>query len=94
MGVDQFVVAGAIRHFDGQSWSPVTIPDTGVLDDLWGTGPKDVFAVGENGTILHYDGTEWTIMTPTDRTLLGVWSSGPSDAFAVGNGGIILHGTP
>ena len=56
--------------------------------------PEDVFAVGEDGAILHYDGTEWTLMTPTDRTLLGIWSSSGSDAFAVGNGGIILHGTP
>lgn len=91
---DEFIVAGAIRHFDGQSWSPLTIPKTGVLDDLWGLESDDVFAVGEDGAILHYDGTEWTIMSPTDRTLLGIWSSSGSDAFAVGNGGIILHGTP
>jgi hypothetical protein len=91
---DEFIVAGAIRHYDGSGWTAMTIPNTGVLNDLWGSSARDVFAVGDDGTILHYDGTEWTATTPTDRTLLGVWGSTPADVFAVGNRGEILHGTP
>jgi hypothetical protein len=72
----------------------VTIPATGVLQDLWGTSATDVFVVGENGVVLHYDGAEWTGSSQSDRTLLGVWGPSPGDVFAVGNAGTILHGTP
>ena len=49
------------------------------LYGVWGTSSSDVYAVGSNivgppGTILHYDGTNWSAMTsPTDEGLLGVW---------------------
>ena len=33
------------------------------LYGVWGSGPKDVFAVGSNGTILHYDGRAWKPLT-------------------------------
>ncbi len=29
------------------------------LWDVWGTGPDNVYAVGNEGTIIHYDGTSW-----------------------------------
>ena len=36
---------------------------TGVgVTALWGRGDRDVFAVGTQGTILHYDGAGWTPM--------------------------------
>jgi hypothetical protein len=28
--------------------------------DVHGTGPNDVFAVGQLGTVLHFDGDRWT----------------------------------
>ena len=33
------------------------------LYGVWGASPTDVFAVGENGTILHYDGSSWESMS-------------------------------
>jgi hypothetical protein len=41
-------------------WSAM---DSGTTEDLygvWGSSASDVFAVGWNGTILHYDGSTWT----------------------------------
>ena len=29
---------------------------------MWGSSGGDVFAVGSDGTILHYDGTAWSAM--------------------------------
>ena len=29
------------------------------LDGVWGSGPDNVFAVGESGTVLHHDGHGW-----------------------------------
>ena len=71
-------------------------PDSGTTQNLfgvWGSGPNDVFAVGD-GTILHSsnDGAAWQAQTSgTTQTLSGVWGSGPNDVFAVGDGGVILH---
>ncbi|HKN65261.1 MAG TPA: hypothetical protein VJW73_03240 [Gemmatimonadaceae bacterium] len=63
---------------------------------LWGRGDRDVFAVGARGTILHYNGVEWTPMrnpisdvitdectAPATSTL---WSVGGNehDVFAAG----------
>ena len=55
------------------------------LYGVWGSSGSDVFAVGGNGTILHYNGSAWSSMTSgTTNNLLGVWGSSGSDVFAVG----------
>ena len=89
-----FTVAGAIWRYDGTAWTPMTLPSTAVLNEIWGTSPTDVFAVGEDGVVLHFDGNAWTVTTPTKNALLGVWGTSPGDVFATGMGGTILHGTP
>ena len=62
------------------------------LHGVWGSGPNDVYAVGENGTIVHYAGAWWsTTPSGTTATLYDVWGSGRADVFAVGDAGTILH---
>jgi hypothetical protein len=62
------------------------------LYGVWGSSGSDVFAVGEAGTILHYDGATWIPMSSgTTDSLFGVWGSSGSDVFAVGYPGTILH---
>jgi hypothetical protein len=59
---------------------------------VWGSSGSDVFAVGNYGTIVHYDGATCTAMSSgTSVWLSGVWGSSGSDVFAVGEGGTILH---
>ena len=59
---------------------------------VWYNSSSDVYVVGAGGTILHYDGTEWTIMdSGTTERLTGIWGSSSSDIFAVGRNGTILH---
>ena len=76
-------------------------PDINLID-VWGVGPEDIYVVGFAGTILHYDGSEWTPMeTPTESNLEGVWgyvlydaTTGDEtrrDVFAVGSEGTILR---
>ena len=51
-----------------------------------GVPASDVFAVGDGGTILHYNGSTWSSMTSgTTNYLRGVWGSSGSDVFAVGD---------
>lgn len=57
-----------------------------------GHRPDRVYAVGDQGAIIHYDGVTWRgLVSGTAVRLLDVWGSGPNDIFAVGNGGTILH---
>jgi len=77
----------------GEDWHPMDSGTRSVLRAVWGSGPNDVFAVGENGVILHYDGWTWSVMNGATLLidLLGVWGSGPNDVYAVGESGTILH---
>ena len=57
-----------------------------------GTTASDVYAVGQQGTILHYDGTQWSLvppsMTPAQADLTAVSASAPAvDVFAVTTSG-------
>jgi hypothetical protein len=62
------------------------------LNRVWGTSADDIFAVGRNGTVLHYDGTSWTPMqSGTTETLEGVWGASSSDVYVTGENGTILH---
>jgi hypothetical protein len=59
---------------------------------IWGTSATDIFAVGLNGTIGHYDGVSWKPMqSPTASDLYGIWGTAHNDVFAVGSMGTILH---
>jgi hypothetical protein len=59
---------------------------------VWGSYEADVFAVGEQGYILHYNGSGWSRMSSdTKERLEGVWGTSPYDVFAVGFEGTILH---
>ena len=73
-------------------WSPMASGTLNNLRGVWASSGSDVFAVGDDGTILHYDGSLWSIMTSwTTNWLDDVWGSSGSDVFAVGSGGTILH---
>jgi hypothetical protein len=82
-------------------WTPMTITDWAGLNGVWGSSASDVYAVGEKGTILHYDGREWQQMISGTSTqdgvvLNSVWGSSNRDIFVVGRGfsttsGLILH---
>jgi hypothetical protein len=72
-------------------------PTTG-LQDIWGASLTDIFAVGGEGRVRHFDGQSWTGMdSGTTFNLLAVWGFAGDDVYAVGfnnqtiQKGIILH---
>ena len=72
-------------------WCQRNPPQGGSLHGVWGSGPNDVWAVGDAG-ILHWDGSAWTaVSSGTTAYLEGVWGSGANDVWAVGDVGTILH---
>ncbi|MFC1925912.1 WD40/YVTN/BNR-like repeat-containing protein [Chloroflexota bacterium] len=80
------------------SWTQMTSGTSQTLWGIWGNSASDVFALGSNGTILHYDGNSWNPMeSPVIPTISGgdhyqdAWGSSSSDVFAVGDDGTIIH---
>ncbi|MBX3211150.1 MAG: hypothetical protein KF850_03890 [Labilithrix sp.] len=75
-------------------WTALDTQSSSALYAIWGSGPGDVWIVGERGTIRHYAGGDaqlGSVESPTSSTLRAVWGSGPKDVWAVGDDGTILH---
>jgi len=76
---------------------PANSTITPSIRSIWALSGSDIWAVGTNATVLHYDGKAWTatptgnLPVPSTTILKGVWGSGPSDVWAVGSAGKILH---
>jgi len=70
----------------------MTSDTTQSLNAVWGSSDTDVFAVGDSGTIMHYDGAAWTAMdSGVSETLHGVYGDGPNNVYAVGDNAVLMH---
>ena len=45
-----------IIHYDGSEWNKVNTKGGNILEDVWGSSPDDIWFVGLNGTLFHWDG--------------------------------------
>jgi hypothetical protein len=64
------------------------------LNGVWGFAPDTVYAVGNQGRIVRYDGVNWNIESPpVEPSFVSVWGSSPEDVFAVGNSNVpeVVH---
>lgn len=61
------------------------------LNGIWGNSNTDIFVVGDNGCIHHFDGTSWNSMdSGTNESINSIWGNSGSYVFAVGDNGVIL----
>ena len=68
------------------------LPQGNALLGMWGTGPSDIWAVGDGGTALHYDGQTWALQnTGTKTNLNGVYAPAAGVAVIVGDSGLVLR---
>jgi len=71
------------------TWSALAVnlvPTLNGLEGVHATGGSNVWADGDTGSILEYDGSIWgSITAPLQTTYNAVFMSGDSDAVAVGN---------
>ncbi|HEX7701240.1 MAG TPA: hypothetical protein VF403_10970, partial [Kofleriaceae bacterium] len=90
VGSEVFATGTGIVHAtDGTTFAAATTPAiTG--RGVWGSSVTDVFVVGDMGTIVHWDGTQWIKMRVSFSSKLhAVAGSGPAEVFAVGDDGAI-----
>jgi len=90
--------AGEAWHFDGGSWSEVSLPEgTPLLVWVHGFSATDVLAVGLDGAAVRWDGEAWSALeTGTDEDLWGVFGFSSDDVWVVGGDAdvgdpLILH---
>ncbi len=77
---------------NGTAWAAQPSGTAVWLRGIWGASGRNVFVVGDSGTILHYNGTAWAAQpSRTTKELEGIWGASERDVFVVGYGGTILH---
>ncbi|MBM4372228.1 MAG: hypothetical protein FJ098_11270, partial [Deltaproteobacteria bacterium] len=71
---------------------PAEHEEFGTLWSVWGSGPDDVFAVGSEGAVAHFDGARWSRQAGGKvYDLKGIGGIGPDDVVMVGYEGLVLH---
>jgi hypothetical protein len=82
-----------VLHYDGAQWSlaPIPVlqrPGVYAFFKVWGSGPNDIYTIGQNGAILHWDGESFTEQgAGISQDLIGIWGTGPNDITVVGGRG-------
>lgn len=75
---DVWVGTSAPYHWDGNKWKVYDISGihNGYINKIWGTNSSNLYIVGTNGSISHYDGQNWQkIESGTEIDLTDIWGS-------------------
>ena len=77
-------------HWNGKAWKSATLPATaqGYVTGASAPAPGSVWAVTNEGALLHYNGSKWTAKKfPGTGELTGVTALSPSNVWVFGGGG-------
>ena len=62
------------------------------LRGVWCAHSSLMYAVGDAGTVIKYDGRNWTGENiPADNRLHGIWGTSPNNIYVIGDDATILH---
>lgn len=93
---DVFAGRANVLHYEGGTWVRLDLAPAvpGVtLTGIWGAA-AEVFAVGANGALVHFDGTAWKHVAYTSNpAFTAVAGSAPDNVMAVGASGLMLRFT-
>jgi hypothetical protein len=75
---DIWFCGNGVVHWDGNSFNPISIPSNVwgpyQMNKLWGSSSSDLYVVGNNGNIAHWDGMKWTkIESGTSTDINDIW---------------------
>jgi hypothetical protein len=83
-GYHNRVQHSVLLHYNGTSWSQVTVPDTGGLVDVAALSATDAWAVGSDGSVLHWNGTAWTVNTKFIMGSAAIAAVSPTNVWIAG----------
>jgi len=81
------------------SWTTQTSNTSVTLRSVWADSPgtgytADAYAVGDNGTVQHYNGSKWINMpAPVTTRFRSIYGTSPTNVYVVGDDGVVLLGT-
>lgn len=84
---------GWVHRYTG-TWTSTQLPGAFGIDDVWGTGPDDLYAVVSGAArIAHFDGTGWNpVAFPSaPASLQAIWGDSDGTLIAVGANGEAWH---
>jgi hypothetical protein len=74
------------------SWTEMTSGTTAGLNAIWGVDGSNIYAVGDSGTIIHYDGSSWSSMSSgTTAGLNAIWGADNNNIYAAGDSGTVIR---
>ena len=93
-GEDGFIGHGTGSRSGGGAWSFCQRTPGVTLRAIWGATDTDVWAVGDGGAIVHWDGVHWTALAdvgaPAPGNLYDVWGNADAHTvWIVGDGGVV-----
>jgi hypothetical protein len=75
-----------------QRWVPMSSPTSSNLNAIWGRSASDIFAVGDAGAIIHFDGSSWQTQSSGTSVSLGrVWGLPNGKVYATNNADVLLE---
>jgi len=76
---DIWIGSNQPEHWNGTQWEEFDVGAdvfNGYINKIWGTSRSNMYIVGANGAVAHFDGSTWTRQeSGTDVDLLDVWGS-------------------
>jgi len=78
-----------IYHYDGVRWVDEKFSINTDFWGLWGSTENNVYCVGDNGTIAHYDGQSWKIQAVGEDKLLRGISGQLGTSYLLAEDGIV-----
>jgi len=90
---DIWIATGILYHWNGKEWERYHLWNMGILNEsdggveyIWGSSPNNIYFVGGNGTIVHYNGSNFKKMASrTTCDLDDVFGIGENHIWAVGS---------
>ena len=81
------------QNTGGADWTALPCQMPQDIYAIWGLADDDIYAVGNAGLILHYDGFGWSQQPGgAGKQLVAVWGSASDNVYALGfSDGVILH---
>jgi hypothetical protein len=73
-GVEHRKVAPVLEHFNGSTWSNVTVPVNGGVTSVADISPADAWAI-DGGSLINWNGSGWSLVTATTQTGAAVTGS-------------------
>ena len=75
-----------VLHYNGSAWGAMPgVPQDQFITAVWGVSPTSLWATRVDGSVIHYEGSSWTLSaSPSPARLESIFGTSATDIYAVG----------